>query len=356
MGNHIQKRVGGKGKGYTYCGIRNRSSYCSTHQSMCSCSHLTIKYSTSLSKKGNYGRLFLMLPVLFSIGPLTVSSFGFFLALSFLYGAFLTWRLSRAWELDEEKILDLCLLTFFGGLLGARIIFVTLNFQIFEADLLKIPLLTKYPGLNFWGGLLGGAVTLFAFTKRVKKINFWQVADLAGVGVLSGLVLGNIGCFFGGCNVGIASSLPIAVPMVGYLGKRFPIQLFEAITFAIILWKLWPVATHFHFTGKILAISLISLGMVELLANFLREKNYLDFFFPLITLGLGVFTFYFLSKRSIVTDFLNLRKLKRRAILKVLKESWYNQKTALRWTLYQLKKKLLLALRRVRVKSAPGNI
>ena len=47
-----------------------------------------------------------MLPVLFSIGKISVSSFGIFLALGILLGIFLVWRLSRAWDLDEEKILD----------------------------------------------------------------------------------------------------------------------------------------------------------------------------------------------------------------------------------------------------------
>src|SRR3989344_3155359 len=77
---------------------------------------------------GNYDRLFnTMLPVLFSLGPLAISSFGLFLALSFLYSTFLVWRLSRAWDLDEEKVLDFCLLIFLGGLIGARILYALFN-------------------------------------------------------------------------------------------------------------------------------------------------------------------------------------------------------------------------------------
>ncbi|TSC64167.1 MAG: phosphatidylglycerol:prolipoprotein diacylglycerol transferase [Microgenomates group bacterium Gr01-1014_93] len=133
-----------------------------------------------------------MLPVLFSIGPIPVSSFGLFLSLGFIYGSFLVWRLARAWELNEEKVLDLIILTFFGGLLGARIFFVTLNFDFFKEDLFKILLITKYPGINFWGGFLGGWLTLFIFAKRLK-FNFLQVADIAAIGFTGALILGDIG-------------------------------------------------------------------------------------------------------------------------------------------------------------------
>ena len=68
-----------------------------------------------------------MFPTLLTIGSFSLSSFGVFLALAFLFGVFLIWRLSRAWDLDEEKILDLMLLTFLGGLVGARLFFGLIN-------------------------------------------------------------------------------------------------------------------------------------------------------------------------------------------------------------------------------------
>ena len=140
-----------------------------------------------------------MLPVLFTVGPISVSSFGFFLSIGFLFATFLVWRLARAWQFDEEKTLDLILLAFFGGVIGARILFFILNFTFFSDDLTKVVLITKYPGLNFWGGFLGGLLTLSFFANRFK-LNFYQVADLAAVGFLAGLVLGDVGCFFGGCG------------------------------------------------------------------------------------------------------------------------------------------------------------
>src|SRR3989338_4748416 len=93
-----------------------------------------------------------MWPVLFNIGKIPVSSFGLFLALGFLLATFLVWRLARAWDLNEEKVLDLILLTFFGSLIGARLFFIALNFEYFAIDLSRIILLTNYPGMSFWEG------------------------------------------------------------------------------------------------------------------------------------------------------------------------------------------------------------
>ena len=119
-----------------------------------------------------------MLPVLFSLNKVSLSSFGVFTTLGFLVGVFLVWRLSRAWDLDEERILDLTLLTFLGGLFGARLYFVLEHLSVFALNFLRIILINKYPGFSFWGAILGGWLTLF-YLCRSKKMDFWLISDIA---------------------------------------------------------------------------------------------------------------------------------------------------------------------------------
>ncbi len=300
-----------------------------------------------------------MFPTIFSVGPISISSFGFFLALGFLYGSFLIWRLSRAFDINEEKILDLTLLTFFGGLLGARVLFIILNFNFFGLDPLKWIVFTKYPGLLFVGAILGGVLTLLYFSKRLG-LNFWQVADFASVGFLGGLILADVGCFFGGCSYGVKSSAFFAIPVLGVLDKRFPVQALEAAIFALVLWKIWPKAVHFHFNGKIVSYSLILLGFFRFLLEFFREKQYggLGYFFYCLLFMFGIFIFYQKSKRNLVEDlkdtFKNLVRLItesgfRFEILKELKKNWYNQKVGLNWKFKGIKE----ILRRVNVRPTP---
>lgn len=277
-----------------------------------------------------------MFPTLFSIGNFSVSTFGVFLAASFLYGIFLIWRLARAWELNEEKVLDLTLLTFMGGLVGARLYFAIEN-PTFGFDFLKIILIHKYPGFSFWGGLLGGFLALTFLAKRVK-IDFWQAADFASVGFLGGLIIANIGCLLGGCGVvGIKSQLFFALPMSGFLGKRIPTQLIEALLLLILLRRVWSTATHFHPRGKIVAISFIFIGMIKLITQPLKQSQG-DLLFSIILIFLGLTIFYRVTKRDFLKDFkeiiffparlltdLHLRNL----VVSSVKKNWYNQRVSI---------------------------
>lgn len=296
-----------------------------------------------------------MFPVLFSLGKFNVSSFGFFLGLAFLFGVFLVWRLARAWDLDEEKILDLVLMSFLGGLIGARLYFGIENWQSFTANPLNLLLVNKYPGFSFWGAFLGGWLSLYFFCKR-KRMDFWQLADLASVGFLGSLIFANIGCFLGGCSIGIESSF-LATPMVGVIGKRFPVQLLEATLFAIALKRIWSQAIHFHFRGKIVISTLIYIGLIKFFSESFKANHSGGFLYSLILVILGIAIFYRLSegKRTLFSDLSKLGSFLiglltdekvRKMLMQTLGKNWYNQKVALYWQLKNFTK----ILRRLRVR------
>lgn len=293
------------------------------------------------------GYLNKMLPVLFSIGQTPISSFGVFLALGFMLGIFLVWRLCRAWDLDEEKSLDLTLLTFIGGLIGARVYFAILNLQYFVVSPINLIMINRVPGLDFWGGILGGWLVLYIFARRFR-MDFWQLADIAVVGVLGGLVLSSLGCFFGGCNIGAPSNAFFAVTMVGSLGKRWPVQIVEALFLSISLATAWSKATHFHQRGKIASLGFIYIGIIKLVLDPLRQ-DHSGRIFSLIFILLGLTIYYKVTKQNPITHLKILRKslvefiLKPEARIRVVQslyKSWYNQKTALSWKLRNLKKLL----------------
>lgn len=300
-----------------------------------------------------------MLPVLFTIGPVSVSSFGFFLSLGFLVATFLVWRLARAWDLDEEKVLDLVLLTFFGALLGGRFYFIIFNFAYFGFDPLKWLLLTRYPGLNFWGALLGGWLLLYFFSKRLKQ-DFLQVADVAAVGLLAAVALGDLGCFLAGCGVGVASNF-LATPVVGVVGQRFPTPALEALLVFWALFNIWNRAKRFHFKGSIVGATFILLGAIKFLTSFLKEFGQSDLFLSLAVFALGMYIFYKNGKRSLKQDVgssgkflvsLITEKTSRESILKSYQKNWYNQKIVWRLRLGGVKR----ILRRLNVRSHPKNI
>lgn len=280
-----------------------------------------------------------MFPVLFSIGKFSISSFGVFLSLGFIYGVFLIWRLAKAWDLDEEKILDLTLLTFVGGLIGARIYFGITHISEFASSPLNLILFVKYPGFSFWGGFLGGWLTLYYWAKR-QKTDFWQIADIAAVGFLGGFILSDIGCFLGGCGAGALTHSFLGVPMVGLIGKRWPVQLIEVILLTFILSNIWKKATHFHQTGKIVSLSLVLVGLVKLILLPLKQIGGEEYIFSAILVILGITIFYRVTKRNMIEDLKNFFKFisKRRLVLEVFRKNWYNYKTSFKWKFRNFKK------------------
>ncbi|TSC64648.1 MAG: phosphatidylglycerol:prolipoprotein diacylglycerol transferase, partial [Microgenomates group bacterium Gr01-1014_93] len=212
----------------------------------------------------------------------------------------------------------------------------------------------------FIGGVTGGILSLYFFSKRLN-LNFWQAADAGAVGFLGAAIFGNIGCFLGGCSIGIPSNAFFAIPVVGVLDKRFPVQLLEASILGLILIKFWKSAIHFHFNGKIFSLCLIFVGLIRFFLEFFREKeNVLNYFLYVTIFLAGIFIFYFKSKRNIVIDLKSLSKNiadfitkpeDRKIALKKLTKSWYNQRVSFSWKIKGVK----TFLRRVNVKPTPKN-
>lgn len=288
-----------------------------------------------------------MLPVLFSIGALTVSSFGVFLALAFLSGIFIIWRLCRAWDLPEERILDLTILTFIGGLLGARLYFVAGHLSLFAAAPANIVLVNKVSGFTFWGGFLGGWLTLLFFARRFR-LPFRQISDIALVGFLGGLILADLGCFLGGCNVGVVTTSFPGVSMAGFVGKRWPVQIIEAFILFLIFMKIWSKATHFHQRGKIVSVGFIYIGLVKLALLPFREDR-TEIFFALSLTILGFVMYYIVLHISPLTHlkkaagflsgFIKDAAVRQKVVQKIGKYC-YNQKASIGWSLRNIKKLL----------------
>lgn len=248
-----------------------------------------------------------MHPVLLSFHGLTISSFGFFLVIAALTGVVVFWRLGSVYDIDEERRLDISLLAFLGGLFGARAYFVLGNLSRFNS-ILQVIALNRFPGMSFIGGFLAGGAIVYLLC-RYFKLNFFQVADFALVGVFGGLIAGSFGCLLSSCQYGYPSTWPVAVSQAGLIGNRFPIQLLLVIAFFLSFRYLWKMALRFHFTGKVASSGLVVLGLIKYLTSFLRADASPVFFghsaeqlFSLSCITLGTWLYYHLGKRKVVTD------------------------------------------------------
>lgn len=312
-----------------------------------------------------------MLPVLINLGPVSVSSFGVFLALSLIASLFTVWRVSKAYDVDQDRVTSLTVLTFLGGLIGARILAVGLNLELFD-NLDKIFQLNRYPGLSFWGGLIGGSLTFWLLTVR-NRLNFWQLSDFAATGLILGAAIGTFGCFLGGCSYGITSDSWLAVGVVGLVGKRLPVALFEAVLLLILFRSLWAKVVRFHYSGQVLAQALIWLGIIKFSLEFFRGdrtaiSQSLAFSFghlmSVLLIIFGVLVVYSQSKRTVMDDLMFIKELvtssKRRSnTLESLKKRWYNLQVSwlVRLGRFRRRSKRVpkFTMRRLNVKFTPKN-
>lgn len=151
-----------------------------------------------------------MLPIILKIGPITIYSFGFFLAIGLLVSSFVTWKEARLRGLSEEKVIDTFLLTTIFSLLASRLGYVFLHWSFFLSDPGKIFFLWKYPGLTLEGALVGGL--LFAVLSAAGLgLSAWEILDIFSLSVVAGSVAGFFGCFLDHCLIG-----PVWLPLVPF--------------------------------------------------------------------------------------------------------------------------------------------
>lgn len=144
---------------------------------------------------------------LFSIGPLTIHTYGLMIGLGII-AAYLTaeYRAKKK-GLDAERIFPIVLMCVIFGFAGSKILYL----------LTVLPQLIKNPALigdairSGWvvlGGILGGILGgwIYCFKKKLPVAKYFDVG-LPSVALAQSI--GRIGCFFAGCCYGIQTNCAI---------------------------------------------------------------------------------------------------------------------------------------------------
>ncbi|PKL43765.1 MAG: hypothetical protein CVV41_08330 [Candidatus Riflebacteria bacterium HGW-Riflebacteria-1] len=150
-----------------------------------------------------------MYPYLFSIGPLTIGSYGVTLAIAF-FTAFMVinWQF-RKYGCDEELAWDLHFLAIFGGMVGSRLMHIFENFTDFLAD--PMSMIFSTTGFSVLGGYVL-ALVLCIVRVRYSGQPFFKIADIYVPGMAVGYAIGRLGCIAAGDGCyGLPCKLPWAM-------------------------------------------------------------------------------------------------------------------------------------------------
>lgn len=210
-----------------------------------------------------------MHPVLFSIGFLTIYSFGAVIAVGYLLAAALVWVDARRAGKDPVVLLDLGVGLMLSALLGGRVLYILLHLE----DYLKDPLegfKIQHGGLVFYGGFAGALLFVFVFIRK-RKLPLWKTLDAIVPYAVLVHAFGRIGCFLNGCCYGKPTHLFWGVFFPGQHYRIHPTQLYESF-FLFVLFGLLRIVSRRKIRGEgsLFCLYLFSYGLFRFGIEFLR--------------------------------------------------------------------------------------
>lgn len=242
-----------------------------------------------------------MLPVICKLGPLTVYSYGLMLAVSVVLCSALLSRDAKPYGFKSEQIFDLIFWCVAGGLIGARIFYVFLNFHFYRSYPMEIIMLQR-GGLAWQGALVLGTLTGLFYVHR-KRYDVFLVLDLASPYMALGQAIGRLGCFLNGCCYGLPVSWGIYFPL--HDARLHPTQLYDAAGLFLIFLLLKKFQNHATSRGTVFALYLILAPLLRFVVEFFRADHTIVGFglslFQLVSAGLilgGLVFFMFLKTRN----------------------------------------------------------
>ena len=194
-----------------------------------------------------------------------------------------------------------------GGIVGARVYYVLLNYPRLAAD--PLGMILSRGGMVWYGGfLLAGALVL----RRIHTtgLPMGKTVDGAAPALALAYAVGRIGCFLVGDDYGrptdswVGIAFPDGQPpttatnlagqfgvmidpaMVEKYGEVLPVhptQLYETVISTVIFFVLWSLRRHRHRPGWLFAMWLALASAERFFVEFFRAKD--DRFFGSLTLA-----------------------------------------------------------------------
>ncbi len=212
-----------------------------------------------------------MIPILFTIGEVEVSSSVFFLVLGILAGLAVGWIEARRVGIPDRLFHGL-----WASAVPLALVLAVLNGWIFEvgfAEGLRGIARADYSGLVSFGAILGALAWGYLYSKLVK-LPTGLILD--GISLVLAMVLGvyRIGCNLAGCCYGLETEGFLGFYLPGRGGvwaNRYPTQIMLLLlNFAIFGW-LWSRRKRRSFDGEQLMLYLFAYSLGRLVIDALRD-------------------------------------------------------------------------------------
>ena len=149
--------------------------------------------------------------IMFQVAGLEVHWYGFLMVVGGLLGLLLVTYLAKKNGLGKAIIEELVFFFAIGAIIGARIYYIIYAWSYYQDNFFEVFKIWQ-GGMAVHGVIIGGFLGVLLFCK-IKKINFWQIADLSVVGLVAGQVIGRWGNYFNQELFGKPTNLAWGIPI-----------------------------------------------------------------------------------------------------------------------------------------------
>ena len=140
----------------------------------------------------------IMLPILVSLGPVKIYSYGVMMAIGLFLSLYFWWKMGRDEHFDEIALFDGFFLSVITYLISGRAGYVVLHTDAVGTVYRSLAILA-YPGINTVIGLVGVVIFMILFA-RSQNWDEWKVVDAMVVSLTMALLFGSIGAVLNGTN------------------------------------------------------------------------------------------------------------------------------------------------------------
>lgn len=132
--------------------------------------------------------------VFIQIGNIPIYWYGVIIAAAAFIGLLLANKEANRLELPKDTMLDLLVFALPIAIISARLYYVIFEWRAYVGKPWTSIFAVWEGGLAIHGALIGSVITAIVFT-RLRKLSFWQIADIAAPSLILGQAIGRWGNF-----------------------------------------------------------------------------------------------------------------------------------------------------------------
>lgn len=137
---------------------------------------------------------------------ITIRWYGAIIAFGFLLAVLFGGRTAYKWKMSLDKMIDVLIYSTIFAIIGARLYYCIFEWDRYKDNPLEIFAIWN-GGLAIYGGIIGGIAAAFVVCK-IRKLNFYNLLDMAGMSLLIGQGIGRWGNFANQEAFGTNTDLP----------------------------------------------------------------------------------------------------------------------------------------------------